>query len=192
MPNKIIAILSLCLAVMNQAWADPAQVQYDDESRKATQELFKQLGGALHQELSAAGAPTAIGVCRDLAPKIANQMSVDKGWKITRIGTRVRNPMIGTPDAWEQSTLEQFERRRKAGEKLDTMEFSQVVDAPNGKAYRYMKAIGTQAMCLQCHGTAAAIPTDVKAALATQYPHDQATGYQVGELRGAFSIKRPL
>jgi len=28
--------------------------------------------------------------------------------------------------------------------------------------------------------------------LTKEYPHDQATGYSVGQIRGAVSIKRPL
>ncbi len=180
----------LCLLVMNQAFADPAQ--YDDESRKATQELFQQIGAGLNKTLSASGPVAAISVCGELAPKIANQMSLKSGWKITRVGTRVRNPMIGSPDAWEQSTLAEFEKRHKAGEKLDSMEFSQIVDEPGGKSYRYMKAIGMRAMCLSCHGETADIPESVKATLTREYPHDKATGYQEGQLRGAFSIKRAL
>jgi hypothetical protein len=190
MQKKKIAILSLFLPFMSQALADLPQ--YEEESRKVTQDLVKQVGGALKKELETGGAETAIGVCREVAPKIANQLSLEKGWKITRVGTRVRNPMIGTPDAWEQSTLAEFERRQKAGEKLDTMEFSQIVDEPNGKSYRYMKALGVQTACLGCHGMPAGISEGVKAALAKQYPHDQATGYQEGQLRGAVSIKRPL
>jgi hypothetical protein len=32
----------------------------------------------------------------------------------------------------------------------------------------------------------------VRARLATEYPHDKATGYSAGQIRGAISIKRPL
>ncbi|MDQ3259267.1 MAG: DUF3365 domain-containing protein, partial [Pseudomonadota bacterium] len=32
----------------------------------------------------------------------------------------------------------------------------------------------------------------VKATLSQQYPHDRATGYVVGQVRGAISVKRPL
>jgi hypothetical protein len=190
MLKRNFAALTLCLSVMNPVLAD--QAQYDDESRKVTKELFQQLGGALLKELGASGPDAAINVCRDLAPKVANQMSVERGWKITRVGTRVRNPMIGTPDAWEQSTLAEFEKRAKAGEKMDAMEFSQIVDEPDGKSYRYMKAIGMRPMCLACHGMPADIPESVKATQAKLYPHDKATGYQDGQLRGAFSIKRAL
>ena len=39
---------------------------------------------------------------------------------------------------------------------------------------------------------AAAIERNVRDALAELYPGDRATGYQVGDLRGAVSVKIPL
>jgi hypothetical protein len=44
--------------------------------------------------------------------------------------------------------------------------------------------------CLVCHGEAEAQPAALREALASAYPHDRATGYAVGDLRGAFSLKR--
>ena len=39
--------------------------------------------------------------------------------------------------------------------------------------------------CLACHGAPEQIPAEVAAILAERYPDDQATGYAVGDLRGA-------
>jgi hypothetical protein len=168
------------------------QKAMDEESRQAVGALFKQLGGALKKEMEAGGPEAAVAVCRDLAPRITNQASLEKGWKVTRVGTRVRNPMIGTPDAWEQTVLGRFEQRLKAGEKPEDIEHSEIVDEPGGRYYRYMKAIGVQPVCTTCHGAPESLPEGIKSALAKHYPHDKATGYSVGQLRGAFSIKRPL
>lgn len=52
--------------------------------------------------------------------------------------------------------------------------------------FRYMKAIPTKGLCLTCHGEALTEP--VKATLAELYPEDKATGFKVGDIRGAFSI----
>jgi hypothetical protein len=53
-----------------------------------------------------------------------------------------------------------------------------------------MKAIPTGGLCLQCHGKALAPPVAEK--LAELYPGDKATGYEQGDLRGAFVITRQL
>lgn len=190
MLKREFAVLAALLSIGAPALAD--QAQYDDESRKVALELSRQMGSEMRKALDSGGLQAAIDVCRNVEPEIASRVSLQNGWKVTRVGTRVRNPLLGTPDAWEQSTLVQFEKRLQAGEKLETIEFSQIVEEPFGKSYRYMKAIGVQPMCLNCHGASTDMPDEVKALLAKLYPHDQATGYQVGQLRGAVSIKRPL
>ena len=190
MLKKYIAVLFLSFCAGGVALADTAQ--YDAETRMVAQHMIKRLGAALKKELGTNSPEGAIGVCRDLAPQIANQLSLETGWKVTRVGTRVRNPMIGTPDVWEQGVLADFEQRLRTGAKPETLEFSQIVDEPGGKFFRYMKALPTQGMCVACHGAPADMADGIKAALARQYPRDKATGYREGELRGAVSVKRPL
>lgn len=158
----------------------------------AAQTLVKRLGEKLQQELAAGGPGQAIGVCREVAPQIAGELARANGWRVTRVGTRVRNPMLGMPDAWEQTVLAKFQQRVAAGEKPADIGFGEVVSEPDGKYFRFMKAIPMQEACLKCHGDPAAIAEPVKAELQKHYPFDRATGYKLGELRGAISIKQPL
>jgi hypothetical protein len=60
--------------------------------------------------------------------------------------------------------------------------------ASDGSA-RYMQAIVLQPMCAMCHGDSLA--PEVRATIQENYPDDQATGFAVGELRGAFLIDWP-
>jgi len=87
--------------------------------------------------------------------------------------------------------LADFEQRL-AKENPANMDYAEIVSEPQGKYYRYMKAIPLQDACLKCHGTPENVAPAVTDALAADYPHDKATGYTLGQLRGAFSIKRPL
>ena len=171
--------------------AEPAP-DPEAEARHVVAELARTLGQAMQQAMTSGGPAAAIEVCRDRAPALTGALSRRYGWRITRVGTRVRNPLLGTPDAWEQRVLAEFEARRQAGEPLGAMEFHAVVDEPAGPQFRYLKAIGVQPLCLTCHGDPAAIPEPVRAVLAREYPHDMATGYRAGDLRGAFSVKRAL
>jgi hypothetical protein len=66
------------------------------------------------------------------------------------------------------------------------------VQTAEGKVFRYMKALPIQEACLNCHGDPAAVSADLKAKLAKLYPGDQATGYKLGAIRGALTVKRPL
>ena len=51
-----------------------------------------------------------------------------------------------------------------------------------------MKAIPTGEVCLACHGKD--INPDVASALDAAYPQDQARGYALGDIRGAFSVSK--
>jgi hypothetical protein len=161
-------------------------------ARAASSELLVQLGGALKREMGSGGPEAAISVCRDLAPQISGTISRANGWRMTRVGTRVRNPLLGLPDAWESSTLAAFEKRAGSGEPYQDMVAGEVVEEGGKRYYRFMKAIAVKPVCLVCHGSEDSIPAGVGAQLATQYPMDRATGYRQGELRGAVSIKQPM
>lgn len=169
-----------------------AEENYQQEARAVALPFLKQLAAANQKAIGEGGPDAAVGVCRDIAPKMAGDVSRQTGWKLTRVSLKVRNPLLGTPDAWEQKTLQEFEARAAAGEKPEAMEASEVVQEPAGKSFRYMKAIALQPGCVACHGTAEQIADKTRASLSESYPHDKATGYSAGQIRGAVSIKRAL
>jgi hypothetical protein len=185
--SAAVAFLLSGLAV-----ADTDFAAMKKEAAETTKTFVTKLGGAMKKEMKAGGPTAAVKVCSELAPQITAEISREKGWKVTRVGTRVRNPMLGMPDNWEQQVLGKFAQQASKGESYDTMAFAEVVEETDGKYFRFMKAIGVQSQCLACHGDTAQMDPEVKALINARYPHDQATGYKVGDLRGAVSIKRPL
>jgi hypothetical protein len=166
------------------------------ERKKAASEmaatLLNELGVAMKREMAKGGPTEAVKVCADLAPEIAGRLSREQGWRVTRVGTRVRNPLLGMPDAWEQRILAEFAERGAKGEAFADMIHGEVVTEPGGQYYRFMKSIVVQPQCLLCHGPSDQIPEGIRHVLKQQYPFDAATGYKAGELRGAVSIKQPL
>jgi hypothetical protein len=161
-------------------------------AQKTARSLMQELVSALKKEMAAGGPAGAVTVCSDLAPTIAGRISRDTGWRVTRVGTRVRNPLLGMPDAWEQKVLLDFEKRAAKGEDVDRMSYSEIVSEPSGKFFRNMNAVALKAQCLVCHGSEKQIAPEVRAILNECYPHDRAINYKVGDLRGAISIKEPL
>jgi hypothetical protein len=157
--------------------------------------LAKQFGGQLQPTLGQAmkngGPVNAIGVCQTKAPQIANELAQTSGWEINRVSLKNRAEK-GQADDWETAVLTRFDQQRAQGADPATLEFAEIVTENGQSAYRYMKAIaiGEGQPCLHCHGTS--INEPVKQKLAQLYPNDQATGYQVGQIRGAFSFKKPL
>lgn len=194
MKTPLIVSLTLLLTAcaMSETKVESAQPKQIEESRAVAKTLGTQLSGKLKEAITANGPEAAIGVCKQIAPQIATDLSKQTGWQVGRVGTRARNAATGVPNAWQAQALASFSERMKQGEKADAMEFSEVVNDSTGKHLHYAKAIVIQPVCLTCHGPAETISDGVKARLRADYPLDQATGYKEGELRGAIVITRSL
>lgn len=139
----------------------------------------KALGQGLMKELSAAlkGGDFAKGVeaCKGAAPKVADQVSSEHGVDVGRTSFKVRNP-DNTPRDWAEPFVE-----GKVNE--------EIVLVNDGGGMAYMSPIGTKEVCLNCHGSASDIPSEVAQILSEEYPEDQATGFDVGDLRGWFWVE---
>lgn len=189
MPKKNFLFYAMLLSL--PAIADDAPILV--EARKVASSMPPKLMAVLQEEIAKGGAENAIPVCREQAPVLAKQVSTDTGWKIRRVSLKVRNDQRATPDSWERSVLEEFDRRVAAGESPARLEtWREDVASDGRKEFRYMKALPTQKMCLECHGPNDSIKSTVKSKLTELYPHDLATGYAEGQIRGAISIRKPL
>lgn len=184
----LMCLTSSAFAADNQS---AEQAKYLAESRKTAQAFMQTLGGALKKQLEAGGAESAIGVCKQIAPALAAEYS-QNGRVVKRVSLKVRNTVQGTPDAWEKTVLENFDAAQQQGKSPAEMEVTKVSATADGRAFRYMKAIPVQPMCLQCHGQPADISAGVRSLLSKEYPLDQAVGYQAGQIRGAISISYRL
>ncbi len=162
-----------------------------EEARLVAGSVPPKLLKVLLDEVNKGGPEGAIAVCRDQAPKLAMAASESTGWKIRRVSLNNRNPKA-VPDAWERAVLEDFDRRAAAGANPATLEKGDVTVEAGVKSYRYMKALPTQELCLKCHGPTDRMSDGVRARLADLYPADRATGYRIGQIRGAMTIRKPL
>ena len=141
------------------------------------------LGSALLQRLTAAlakGPAEAVGVCRAEAPELAMRVAKEKGVRIGRTSTRLRNPSNAAP-AWAADVLGQGV---PAGEAPQPRYFS----GPTGELGALFPIVA-QPLCMQCHGKDSDLAEPVRAQLARDYPTDRATGYAVGDLRGWFWVE---
>ncbi|MBL9120512.1 MAG: DUF3365 domain-containing protein [Phycisphaerae bacterium] len=140
--------------------------------------LGEAVGTPSDQAEGRSGGPAgAIDVCRTQAPRIAAEVAQESGVRIGRTGVRLRNPANAAP-AWAAPLLA---TRPTA---------PQALRAPDG-TLGVILPIRLGSMCVACHGPADTLAADVRTALATHYPADQATGFQDGDLRGWFWIEVP-
>ncbi len=166
---------------------------YQNKAKQTVQSMAQQLGAVMKQKMQEGGPVMAIQACSVDALRIAGELSRDTGWQVKRVGTRVRNTLIGMPDEWEQKVLADFEVRVAKGEDMKTMAYGEMRKEADGyRYYRFMKAIPVQPQCTTCHGDTVDMSDEIREAIESRYPHDKAVGYKAGELRGAFSIKMPL
>jgi hypothetical protein len=170
--------------------ADATTAQDAAQAKALIKEFATTLQGELQTAMKAGGPVNAVGVCKDKAPAIAADLSEQSGWEVGRTSLKIRNAALNSPDQWEQAVLEQFEQRKQQGEPVETLAYSEVVGDADSKSFRFMKAIPTGEVCLACHG--ADIEPDLAETIDAAYPDDQARGYAIGDIRGAFTLSKPL
>ena len=186
--KRVLVAAAVFAAPFAGTLAHAADEALFDEARKVATTLPPKLLVALQEEINKSGAEGAISVCKDMAPRMAGEVSQQTGWKIKRVSLKARNDARAIPDAWEKAALEDFDKRAGAGEAPAKLEKGEKV----GNEYRFVKALPVQGLCLSCHGPADKLKPAVKAALNQHYPNDQATGYSEGQIRGVISVRKPL
>ncbi len=152
--------------------------------------IVKRFGGTLKPQLKKAlqsgGPEKAIELCSTKAPEIARKLSIETGWKIKRVSLKSRNSKTAQPDEWERKILQRFNERQAKGETPKKIAYGEIIDGQ----FRFMKAQGVEPLCLKCHGKT--LTPAVEDVLRQHYQDDKATGYSLGEVRGAFSLSRGL
>ena len=189
LPKKTIlmtlAIFSVPLAIATVAPDEELADERLEQSRAITAEFASRLQGALLSAMSEGGPANAIPICREEAPHIASELSRLSGARVQRTSLRYRNPE-NAPEPWQAMALRQFEADAAEGKPVADLEY---LEARGDYSVRYMKAIPTGGVCLACHGTG--LSPDIDAVLSDSYPHDLARDYELGDIRGAFSVIWP-
>ncbi|MBF0265117.1 MAG: DUF3365 domain-containing protein [Gammaproteobacteria bacterium] len=184
--TTLATVLVSALSLPAVAEVDPNVAQ----SRMVVKDFFKTLKGELVGAMKAGGPVNAINVCNKRAMMIAVDKSMTHNIRVARTSLKLRNP-VNAPDEWEEKVLNDFEKRKAAGESPKKIEYSEVVTNKFGKQqFRYMKAIPMGKPCMACH--AEKIKPEVEARLKELYPADKARGFKPGDIRGAFTITKDL
>ncbi|MCW2317682.1 Protein of unknown function [Rhodoblastus acidophilus] len=179
------AILALALP----ACAETAPTPDKAKAAELVQAYAGKLKAALGSALETGGAEGALEVCAKQAPVIAAELSQSSGWTVARTSLKPRNA-ASAPDDYERKAMEAFNVRIAKGEKAADLVSAEVVEQNGKKAFRFIKAIPTAQLCLTCHGENVA--PELKRKIVALYPEDQATGFKEGDMRGVFTLTKPL
>lgn len=153
----------------------PEQQQMLAQARAAKKALGQNLMKTLSSAIEGGRFEQGVKACKEAAPQVQNMVSSEHGVELGRTSFKVRNP-DNRPRDWAQPFVE----ARVAED---------VVLVHEDGSLATLSPISMKEVCSNCHGPAEAIPPEVKKILAEAYPEDQATGFEVGELRGWFWVR---
>jgi len=184
----LLAGVTLLGLVLPAVAADPPEVE---QARTVATKVLEETKSVLESALKDGQPADALRVCASVAQNIARQHE-QQSWRVRRVSEKVRNP-ADTPDAKELVVLRAWQGEKKAGRLTPTTERQEIVTEGGRRYVHYMKPIFIAGpVCLHCHGAPDKLAPGVADALKELYPNDQATGYAVGDLRGAVSVKIPI
>ena len=184
----VLSGLTLVALVLPAVAADAPEVE---QARMVATQVLEETKSVLEGALKGGQPAAALGVCASVAQNIARRHE-QQGWRVRRVSEKVRN-LADTPDAEELAVLQAWQEAHQAGRLAPAAERHEIVTEGGRRYVHYMKPIFIAGpVCLQCHGAPDKLAPGVADALKELYPRDQATGYAVGDLRGAVSVKIPI
>ncbi len=147
----------------------------------------KTLGKNLQNAMQNGGVENAIDFCNLNAMPLVDSLSQYFGAEIRRVSFKVRN-QLDLPNNLEQELLEAYAYQWK-----DSLALQANVQALENDTYLFTKPILIDnALCLSCHGTNDnGMLKETEDFIKSKYPEDKAVGYQLGDLRGMWSIVIP-
>ncbi len=168
-------LLCLCWVACEGEAAEPAPADFEQRADAATQRFGRELQAALKGAIAEGGPEHAIGLCKHMAPQITSNYTKD-GLRLRRIGVRVRNHKTNVPTDAERVAMMKLTKGAPT-----------TVATLDGKR-KFLRAIYVGSpLCLNCHGIN--IKPKLKEKLDELYPEDEATGFFLGDLRGAFVVE---
>ncbi|MDX1639679.1 MAG: DUF3365 domain-containing protein [Balneolaceae bacterium] len=156
------------------------------EGRQIASSAFQALSSNLKQAIVVEGVSGALKFCNIEAMPLTESLSTHFGVELRRASHRPRNPS-NQPDSLEMVTI------RKYLQQLDLdNEPEPVVYADSRRIAFHAPIRISTGLCLNCHGRPGnEIATEDLKLIQSLYPQDEATGFEMGELRGIWSITFP-
>jgi len=186
-----------CLLMLSAAGCDRGLPEVAPETGEAVAqvagpaaaELLRTLVGRLTEALEEGGTAHAVEFCSVDAIPLTRmaEAGLEGGLGLKRTSFRYRNSE-NAPDPGDEAALRYFEEALLR----EGTAPSHYVQRASEAEYRYYQPLFVGQMCLQCHGDPVEMDAQVRQVLQTRYPGDLATGYEVGQLRGAVRVTVPV
>lgn len=179
--NKIL-LTSLLLST--SLFAEPIPQSVIDAGDKLTKELIKNLEPKLQHEMKTNGLIAATSFCHTNALVLTEEVNLRQieGLSVKRISLKERSPanIPSVEQAKVLASMQQLLQQKTLPEYI-------IEEGPKGYTY-YKPLVIKKEACLKCHGDISKNP-ELSAFLKEHYPEDKATGYKMGDLRGAIIVE---
>ncbi len=131
------------------------------------------------------GLPAVVDFCHDNAIKLSDSIGKAHNVVIKRTSNKLRNAK-NAPDADETAVIDNYLRLQE-----DPNRPMEPIVMKDGEGFVHFYApIKLKKECLKCHGTPEKeVLEPIMKKIKEKYPHDKATGFREGELRGIWDIK---
>lgn len=154
-------------------------------------ETFALLSSNLQTAIQSGGISNALPFCSLAATPLTAGMAEKHGVTLKRVTHKARNP-ASKANKFELAVLESFEAVL-AAQVTTNPPPAFATNLVAGQATFFAPIVIANELCLQCHGEPGSdISVANLAVIQKHYPQDEATGFQVGQLRGAWRIDFPL
>jgi hypothetical protein len=181
MKNIVIGMMVLTtLAFANQ------------DVKQTAKKSMMMLGSSLKSELKAKfkedpSGMAAIEYCSDEAQEMTQKVNekLQDGVSVRRTALKYRND-ANKPSAQDIRVMKQFKKDIEV-EKKSAKTMMKIVETDD-KTYVY-KAIAVAPPCLKCHADASKINKNILNEINKNFPHDKATGFKLGDFRGAMVVE---
>ena len=180
------ALLSTTLSAKDGKNKEAPSYKHEKKlAKKSIKKLMQNMQKNFKKAMKSGGPANAVTFCSQKAQDIVTKTNSELGKNVTisRITLKPRNEKhLAKGD--EAKILSSLQTLKENGVQLPKILVQKVDD----KHTRVYKPIIVKAKCLICHGTEDKLHPKAKEAIKTKYPNDKATGYKVGDLRGAFVV----
>lgn len=177
-------VVTLLLLIANpslaQAQVDPTQLAKAVQEIENLDAMRSGLASSLENSTTEPTIQTFKEVCKPVGMR-AKQLGQENGWQVKQIATKYRTSAHAPDNLHSVMALAKFQNDPELMGFWD----SETIDGRSGS--RYYRRINVQASCLACHGSKNTRPQFVK----DKYPQDLAFDFNVGDLRGMYSVFIP-
>jgi hypothetical protein len=197
----LLAALTLALGCSRQAETSAApaalpelppavQQAARERGRAIATETFSLLSSNLQSAIQSGGITNALPFCSLAASPLTAGMAEKHGVTLRRITHKARNP-AGKAVGVELAVLTSFETALASGSPTNPPPPLVTNLIPDQVTF-FAPIVINNELCLRCHGEPGRdVSADALAVIRHLYPQDEATGFRLGQLRGAWRIDFP-